>query len=69
MKERKVWKLNIVLNYIVLVLAIVVVGFNFYDYITVRQIDWFNVCLGIVMIFSAILGIKNAKREIHKEEK
>ena len=68
MEKRKVWKLNIVLNYFVLVLAIIVVGFNLYDFITIRQIDWFNACLAIVMIFSSTFGILNAKREISKEE-
>ena len=66
--EKKVWKLNIVLNYLVLVLAIIVVGFNLYDYINYREIDWFYACLGVVMIFSSIFGIKNAKQEIIKEE-
>lgn len=69
MKKEKVWRLNIVLNYLVLVLSVIVEGFSLYNYIKFREIDWFNVCLGIVMIFSAILGIKNAKREIYKEEK
>ena len=68
MEKKKVWKLNIVLNYLVLVLAIIVVGFNLYDYINYREIDWFYACLGVVMIFSSILGIKNAKREISKEK-
>ena len=68
MEKRKVWKLNVVLNYLVLVLAIIVVGFNLYDFITIRQIDWFNVCLAIVMIFSSTFGILNAPREISKEE-
>ena len=69
MEKKKVWKLNIVLNYLVLVLAIIIVGFNLYDYINYREIDWFYACLGVVMIFSSISGIKNAKREIEKEEK
>lgn len=68
MEKKKVWKLNIVLNYLVLVLAIIVVGFNLYDYINYREIDWFYACLGVVMIFSSIFGIKNAKQEIIKEE-
>lgn len=68
MEKKKVWKLNIVLNYLVLVLAIIIVGFNLYDYINYREIDWFYACLGVVMIFSSISGIKNAKREINKEE-
>ena len=68
-KKKKVWKLNIVLNYLVLVLAIIVVGFNLYDYINYREIDWFYACLGVVMIFSSIFGIKNAKQEIEKEGK
>ena len=69
MEKKKEWKLNIVLNYLVLVLAIIIVGFNLYDYINYREIDWFYACLGVVMIFSSISGIKNAKREIEKEEK
>lgn len=68
MEKKKVWKLNIVLNYLVLVLAIIIVGFSLYDYINYREIDWFYACLGVVMIFSSILGIKNAKQEISKEE-
>ena len=68
MEKKKVWKLNIVLNYLVLVLAIIVVGFNLYDYINYREIDWFYACLGVVMIFSSIFGIKNAKQEIIKDE-
>ena len=64
MEKKKVWK-----DYLVLILAIIVVGFNLYDYINYREIEWFYACLGVVMIFSSILGIKNAKREIHKEEK
>ena len=68
MEKKKEWKLNIVLNYLVLVLAIIVVGFNLYDYINYREIDWFYACLGVVMIFSSIFGIKNAKQEIIKEE-
>ena len=68
MEKRKVWKLNVVLNYLVLVLAIIVVGFNLYDFITIRQIDWFYTCLAIVMIFSSTFGILNAKREISKDE-
>ena len=68
MEKKKVWKLNIALNYLVLVLAIIIVGFNLYDNINYREIDWFYACLGVVMIFSSILGIKNAKQEISKEE-
>ena len=68
MEKKKVWKLNVALNYLVLVLAIIVVGFNLYDFIQIRQIDWFYACLGVVMIFSSIFGIKNAKQEISKEE-
>ena len=69
MEKKKAWKLNIALNYLVLILAIIIVGVNLYDYINYREIDWFYACLGVVMIFSSISGIKNAKREIEKEEK
>ena len=63
MEKKKVWK-----NYLVLILAIIIVGFNLYDYINYREVDWFYACLGVVMIFSSIFGIKNAKREISKEK-
>ena len=63
MEKKKVWK-----HYLVLVLAIIVVGFNLYDYINYREIDWFYACLGVVMIFSSIFSIRNAKREISKEK-
>ena len=36
MEKKKVWKLNIALNYLVLILAIIIVGFNLYDYINYR---------------------------------
>ena len=68
MEKKKVWKLNIALNYLVLILAIIIVGFNLYDYINYREIDWFYACLGVVMIFSSTFGIRNAKREISKEK-
>ena len=62
------WKLNIVLNYFVLVMALVVLGISVYDYKLTQQIDWLYVGLGIAMIFSAIFGVLNAKREMRKEE-
>ena len=68
MEKRKVWKLNIVLNYFVLVMALVVLGISVYDYKLTQQIDWLYVGLGIAMIFSAIFGVLNAKREMRKEE-
>ena len=63
MEKKKVWK-----DYLVLILAIIIVGFNLYDYINYREIDWFYACLGVVMIFSSIFSIRNAKREISKEK-
>lgn len=68
MEKKKVWKLNIALNYLVLILAIIIVGFNLYDYINYREIDWFYASLGVVMIFSSIFSIRNVKREISKEK-
>ena len=68
MEKRKVWKLNIVLNYFVLVMALVVLGISVYDYKLTQQIDWLYVGLGIAMIFSAVFGVLNAKREMRKEE-
>ncbi len=68
MEKKKVWKLNIALNYLVLILAIIIVGFNLYDYINYREIDWFYACLVVVMIFSSIFSIRNAKLYISKEK-
>ena len=68
MEKKKVWNLNIVLNYFVLVMALVVLGISVYDYKLTQQIDWLYVGLGIAMIFSAVFGVLNAKREMRKEE-
>ena len=68
MDKGKAWRTNIVLHYIVLVMAVVILGINIYDYSLTQQIDWLHRCLGIVMIFSAVFNILNAKREIKKEE-
>ena len=68
MEKRKVWKLNVVLNYLVLVLAILILGINIYDYSLTQHVNWLYVGLGIVMIFNSVFGILNAKREISKEE-
>ncbi|MBR5137912.1 MAG: hypothetical protein IKV12_00010 [Alistipes sp.] len=68
MEKRKTWKLNIVLNYLVLVMALVVLGISIYDYSLTQQIDWLYVGLGVVMIFNSIFGVLNAKRKL-KEEK
>ena len=42
MEKKKVWK-----DYLVLILAIIIVGFNLYDYINYREIEWFYACLAI----------------------
>ncbi len=68
MEKRKVWKLNVVLNYLVLALAILILGINIYDYSLTQHVNWLYVGLGIVMIFNSVFGILNAKREISKEE-
>ena len=68
MDKGKAWRTNIVLHYIVLVMAVVILGINIYNYSLTQQIDWLHICLGIVMIFSAVFNILNAKREIKKEE-
>ena len=63
------WKLNIVLNYFVLVMALVVLGISIYDYTLTQQVDWFYVGLGVVMIFNSVFSVFNAKRKLHEEEK
>ena len=61
------WKLNIVLNYFVLVMALVVLGISIYDYKLTQQIDWLYVGLGVVMIFNSVFSILNAKRKLKEE--
>ena len=68
MERKRAWKINLWAHRFTLVLAIIILGVNLYDYINYREIDWFYACLGVVMIFSSIFGIKNAKQEISKEE-
>ena len=69
MEKRKAWKLNIVLNYFVLAMALVVLGISIYDYTLTQQVDWFYVGLGVVMIFNSVFSVFNAKRKLHEEEK
>ena len=61
------WKLNIALNYFVLVMALVVLGISIYDYKLTQQIDWLYVGLGVVMIFNSVFSILNAKRKLKEE--
>ena len=67
MEKKKVWNLNIVLNYFVLVMALVVLGISIYDYKLTQQIDWLYVGLGVVMIFNSVFSILNAKRKLKEE--
>ena len=67
MEKKKVWKLNIVLNYFVLVMALVVLGISIYDYKLTQPIDWLYVGLGVVMIFNSVFSILNAKRKLKEE--
>ena len=67
MEKKKVWKLNIALNYFVLVMALVVLGISIYDYKLTQQIDWLYVGLGVVMIFNSVFSILNAKRKLKEE--
>ena len=69
MEKRKAWKLNIVLNYFVLAMALVILGISIYDYTLTQQVDWFYVGLGVVMIFNSVFSVLNAKRKLHEEEK
>ena len=67
MEKKKVWKLNIALNYFVLVMALVVLGISIYDYKLTQPIDWLYVGLGVVMIFNSVFSILNAKRKLKEE--
>lgn len=68
MEKKRQWKLNIVLNYLVLAMAILILGINIYDYSLTQQVNWMYVGLGIVMIFNSVFGILNSKRQMQKEE-
>lgn len=68
MERKSAWKINLWAYRFALVLAIIVLGINIYDYITCQTIEWFYVGLGILMVFSSVLNIKTAKRELRKEK-
>lgn len=68
MEKKKQRKLTIVLNYLVLAMAILILGINIYDYSLTQQVNWMYVGLGVVMIFNSVFGILNAKRQMQKEK-
>lgn len=68
MERKRAWKINLWAHHFTLVLAIIILGVNLYDYITSQPIEWFYVGLGALMVYSSVLNIKTAKRELRKEE-
>ena len=68
MERNKQWKITLWMQYLVLVLAIVLLSIYICDYCTTKQVNWFYVGLGIAMIFNSVFSIRTAKREIRKEE-
>lgn len=68
MERKRAWKINLWAHRFTLVLAIIILGVNLYDYITSQPIEWFYVGLGALMVCSSALNIKTAKRELRKEE-
>ncbi|MBR2170453.1 MAG: hypothetical protein IKA96_05225 [Alistipes sp.] len=68
MKREKVWKFNLWLGRCALVLAVFSLVANTIGYIQTQQIEWFDICLSIVIIIGSILNIRLAKRELHKKE-
>ena len=68
MERKRAWKINLWAHRFTLVLAIIILGVNLYDYITSQPIEWFYVGLGALMVCSSVLNIKTAKRELRKEE-
>ncbi|MBQ5875434.1 MAG: hypothetical protein IIW60_06145 [Alistipes sp.] len=68
MERKRAWKINLWAHHFTLVLAIIILGVNLYDYITSQPIEWFYVGLGALMVCSSVLNIKTAKRELRKEE-
>ncbi len=68
MERKRAWKINLWAHRFTLVLAIIILGVNLYDYITSQPIEWFYVSLGALIVCSSVLNIKTAKRELRKEE-
>ena len=68
MERKRAWKINLWAHHFTLVLAIIILGVNLYDYISSQPIEWFYVGLGALMVCSSVLNIKTAKRELRKEE-
>ena len=68
MERKRAWKINLWAHRFTLVLAIIILGVNLYDYITSQPIEWFYVGLGALIVCSSVLNIKTAKRELRKEE-
>ena len=67
MERKRAWKINLWAHHFTLVLAIIILGVNLYDYITSQPIKWFYVGLGALMVCCSVLNIKTAKRELRKE--
>ena len=68
MARKRAWKINLWAHRFTLVLAIIILAINFYDYFTSQPIEWFYVGLGALMVCISALNIKTAKRELRKEE-
>ena len=68
MERKRAWKINLWAHRFTLVLAIIILGVNLYDYISSQPIEWFYVGLGALIVCSSVLNIKTAKRELRKEE-
>ena len=68
MERKRAGKINLWAHHFTLVLAIIILCVNLYDYITSQPIEWFYVSLGALMVCSSVLNIKTAKRELRKEE-
>ena len=68
MERKRAWKINLWAHHFTLVLAIIILGVNLYDYITSQPIEWFYVDLAALIVCSSVLNIKTAKRELRKEE-
>lgn len=66
MERKRARKINLWAHRFTLVLAIIILGVNLYDYITSQPIEWFYVSLGALMVCSSVLNIKTAKRELRK---
>ena len=66
MDRKRILQVNMVIQPIVLVLALVVVGINIYEYFTQGEVHWVYIILGVMMIFNSTTFFLTSRRELKK---